>query len=150
MPASKFTIHDLSLIFSENISNSDFTTGIPFLQLFWYHAKMQDDNGLPGHLQPIYKTGKWLDYLFASNLSPEHKLAGTVISRTCQYSRFKQLQLSLVSIYTITRIVKLSKKEVQSIVDDLIRLGWLFDTGKNVGARKIYALTFSLLPLGDM
>lgn len=111
---------------------------------------MQDDNGLPGHLQPVYKTGKWLDYLFASNLSAEHKLVGTVISRTCQYSRHKQLQLSLISIYTITRIVKLPKPKVQTIVDDLIRLGWLFDTGKNIGARKIYTLTFSLLPLGEM
>src|SRR5574338_1119586 len=98
---------------------------------------MRDDNGLPGHLQPILLPARWLDYLFASNLSLAHKMVGTVISRTCQYSRAKQLQLSLISIYTITRIVKLSKDEVQQIVDDLLRLGWLFDTGATVGARKI-------------
>lgn len=103
-----------------------------------------------GALQPIYQTNKWLDLLFKSDLTPTHKLAGVVIARTCTYYKQKQLQLSDISYYSISRIVKLPSEDVKKVVDDLIELGWLFDTGVQNGARHVYALTFSLQPRGKL
>lgn len=108
------------------------------------------DNDLPGHLESIAQPGRWLDLLFKANLSAEHKLIGVVISRTAVYNRKKQLQICLISKYSITRLVNLNQDEVQDRIDDLIRLGYLHDTGKRAGAKMIFALTFSLIPLGEV
>jgi hypothetical protein len=108
------------------------------------------DTSLPGHLHSVSSPAKWLGYLLKSDLSAEHKLCGVVVSRMCSYNRNRQLFLSAISNYTISRIVKMNSEQVQSLLDDLIRLGWLHDTGLNTGAKKIYGLTFSLIPLGEM
>lgn len=103
-------------------------------------------NDLPGHLEPIYSMTKWLDLLYKSRLSAEHKLAGTVLGRTCSYNKSKQLQLSAISNYEISRRLNLQQDTVQSLLDDLEHHGWIFYIS-NIGARKVYALTFSLLPV---
>lgn len=107
------------------------------------------EDELPGGLQAIYRESVWLDYLFKSRLSAEHKLIGVVISRSAVYNSKKALQLTLISKYSISRIVNLNQDEVQSHIDDLIRLGYLYDTGQRAGAKMIFALTFSLIPLGE-
>jgi hypothetical protein len=106
------------------------------------------EDGLPGHLASMGQPGHWLDILFKSRLSSDHKLVGVVISRSATYNRKKQLQICMISNYSITRILQKNQPEVQSMVDDLIRLGYLFKIG-NAGAKQIYALTFSKIPLGE-
>lgn len=105
---------------------------------------------IPGYLEIVDSPARWLDYLFASNVSANHKLCGAVIARTCSYDRQKRLSLSLISNYSISRIVKMNSSEVQVLLDDLQRLGYLYDTKNNAGAKKIFALTFSIKPLGEM
>lgn len=85
-----------------------------------------------------------------TELSAEHKLVGVVISRSCSYNRKDGSQLSEITNYVISRILKQPSDIVQERIEDLERLGWLFDTGKRIGARKVFALSFSLLPLGNM
>lgn len=103
----------------------------------------------PGHLKPIFRMTEWLDLFYKSQLSAEHKLVGSVVARTCSYNRKQQLQLSSISNYSISRILNMTQDSVQKLLDDLVKYGWLFDTNKRIGARKVYALTFSLLPMGD-
>lgn len=105
---------------------------------------------VPGHLEIVDKPKRWMDYLLASNLSAEHKLCGIVIAQTCSYNRIKELSLSAISNYTISRILKMNSDQVQSLVDDLISLGYLLDTNERMGARKIFTLTFSVEPLGKI
>lgn len=98
----------------------------------------------------MYQSSKWLDLLFKTSLSAEHKLVGTVIARTCVYNKPNQLLLSNISMYSISRILNINSQEVNILVTQLEQLGWLFDTGQRAGARYILALTFSLIPLGDL
>lgn len=77
-------------------------------------------------------------------------MVGVAISRSCSYNRRDGSQLSEITNYVIGRIIKQPSDVVQERIDDLERLGWLFDTGKRIGARKVLALSFSLLPLGNM
>lgn len=107
-------------------------------------------DNIPGHLQPIYRVAEWKDLLFKSSISAEHKLVGAVIAETCAYSRLHQLNLSAISFYSISRFLNLTQDSVKQLVGDLIRLGWIYDTKKPVGARQVYALTFSLIPQGDL
>ena len=90
----------------------------------------------------------WLDLLFKAELSAEHKLVGVVISRSCAYNRRESKQLSEITPYSISRILKVPSTRVGEIIIDLEKLGWLFDTGIHKGARRVFALSFSLLPLG--
>ncbi len=100
----------------------------------------------PGWLQPIYQQNHWLDLVLKSDLSPNHKLVAVVVSRTCSYNKYRKLSLSNVSPYSISRIIHTNQEEVEAYLDDLIELGWLFDTGYREGARRIYTTTFSLIP----
>lgn len=105
---------------------------------------------LPGDLKPIYKIAEWKELLLKSGLSPEHKLVGTVIADSCSYNKREQLQLSAISFYSISRILNCTQTTVQNLVKDLLKYGWIYDTKKPVGARQVYALTFSLVPRGDI
>jgi hypothetical protein len=90
----------------------------------------------------------WLDLLFKTELSAEHKLVGVAISRTCAYNRRESKQLSEITPYSISRIIKEPSDKVSEIITELENLGWIFDTGVHKGARRVFALSFSLLPLG--
>ncbi len=115
------------------------------LMYYWYMR----DQDLPGHLKAITNSDVWLDYIFKSRLSSDHKLVAVVVMRTCVYNRQKAIQQSLLSNYTISRIVQKNSEQVQSILDNLVELGWLYDTGYRAGAKKIFVLTFSKIPLGE-
>ncbi|ASZ74871.1 hypothetical protein FDI69_gp055 [Rhodococcus phage Trina] len=105
---------------------------------------------IAGHIKPILGATQWLDLVFKSDLSAEHKLIAAVIARTCLYNRTVKMQLSSISLYNISRILKMNQQEVSVLVDKLIVNGWLFDTERAAGATKVYALTFSLLPLNNL
>lgn len=104
---------------------------------------------LPGHLQPIYSTKTYRDLLFKSRLSSDEKLVATVISESCSYDRKKQLQISGISAYSISRILNCTKETVEKHLEQLIHYGWIFDTGRRIGARKVLVLTYSLIPIGE-
>ena len=78
------------------------------------------------------------------------KLVGTVIAHSSQYVKTRELALCSISKYSISRMVNANQEECQALVDDLIRLGWLFKMGDSAGAKSTYALTFSLIPMGEM
>ncbi|AOZ63649.1 hypothetical protein SEA_WEASELS2_60 [Rhodococcus phage Weasels2] len=44
----------------------------------------------------------------------------------------------------------MNSTETSRVIQELIDLGWLFDVELKNGALKAYALTFSLIPLGEM
>lgn len=100
----------------------------------------------PGFLQPVYRTNDWLDLVLKSDLDMTTKVVAVVVARSAQYNTKAQLQLTNISDYSIGRIIKANKSEVQEKLDILFENGWLHDTGVARGARKVYALTFSLLP----
>lgn len=102
---------------------------------------------LPGNIEPVGPPVRWLDLLWASDLDYAYKLVGGVIARTASYNRSLRMNLSSISLYNISRVLKMNSKQVEQIVDEMIRLGWLFDTERGVGAAKAYALTFNVLPL---
>lgn len=104
---------------------------------------------LPGHLKPIVSKDDYLDLLFKSRLPSDHKLVGTVVARSCSYVRKDGVQVSAISNYSISRILNRSQESCQVLLDDLVKYGWLFDTGRKIGARKMFVLTFSLLPIGE-
>lgn len=104
---------------------------------------------IPGHLQVIYSLNTYFDLLYASELSADHKLVATVVARTCSYDRKNQMQVSAVTNYAISRVINKSQDTVQKLLEDLVEYGWLFDTGKRIGARKVFTLTFSLIPMGE-
>lgn len=104
---------------------------------------------LPGHLKPIYSPSYYLDLLYKSRLSSDHKLVGTLVARFCSYDRKNSLQMAAVTNYSLSRLLNGHPDRVQEILDDLIKYGWLFDTGRRIGARKVLVLTFSLVPLGE-
>lgn len=104
---------------------------------------------LPGHLEPIYSTKVYRDLLWKSRLSAEHKLVGTVISESCSYDKKNQVQVTGISAYSISRILNCTKETVESMLSDLIHYGWIFDTDRRIGARKVLVLTFSLIPMGE-
>lgn len=79
-------------------------------------------------------------------MSDTHKLVCVVIARVCNYSRRDNAQVGMITNYTISRILHKNQEEVQELLDDLIRLGWVCDTGDRVGRKKIYVLTINLLP----
>lgn len=101
---------------------------------------------IPGHLQTVASSYHWLDLVFKSRLSAVHKLVGVVISRDCSYNTREHTQVSLITNYTISRVLHMNQEEVQELLDDLIRLGWICDTGDRVGRKKVYVLTINLLP----
>lgn len=101
---------------------------------------------IPGNLEPISSGTRWIDLVFKSRLSDAHKLLCVVISRVCAYSRKDHAQVGLITNYTISRVLHKNQEEVQELLDDLIRLGWVCDTGDRVGRKKVYVLTFNLLP----
>lgn len=103
----------------------------------------------PGHLKTIASVDQYLDLLYASRLSPEHKLVGTFVTRTCAFNRKEYANFSAITNYAIGRQIQLGPDRVQELLDDLEKYGWLFDTGQRIGARKIFVLTFSLLPMGE-
>lgn len=107
-------------------------------------------NEKPGWLEYIYVPTQWMDLVFRSDLSVECKLVGAVIARTCVYSKRHQQSLSSISIYNISRILKMSKAETQKLIDLLVENGWLWETEFAVGAQRAYSLTFSVLPLNGM
>lgn len=104
---------------------------------------------LPGHLEVVASGNRWLDLLYKSRLTSDHKLVGTVISKTCSYKRRDHAQLSAISNYSIGRILNLGPDTIQELINDLVKYGWIYDTEKPIGARKVYVLTFSLLPMGE-
>jgi hypothetical protein len=113
-----------------------------------YHSGMKDQD-IPGHLKTISNPDTWLDIFFKSRLSSDHKLVGVVIARSCVYNRQKTLQESLISSYSISRVLGKSQPEVNALVEDLERLGWLYNAGRARGAKKVHYLTFSKIPLGE-
>lgn len=104
----------------------------------------------PGHLQPVYTRAGWMELVYKSDLPAITKLVASVVSSTCTYQPRHQMQLSEISDYTISRITKTNQDEVRRELDLLFKNGWLWDTGQKAGSRKIYGLTFSLVPLGEM
>lgn len=104
---------------------------------------------LPGHIEPVYRVGTYLDLLYKSRLSSDHKLVGTVVARTCSYNKRDKAQLSAISNYAIGRILNLGPESVERVLADLVNYGWLYDSGRRIGARKVFVLTFSLIPLGE-
>lgn len=112
-------------------------------------ATLQDGNlkDKPGYLYDQTSPTKWLDLVFKSDLSAEHKLVAAVIARTAMYHRKSKQALSSVTLYNMSRILKMNQAEVSKLVDTLIDNGWLFDTEPPTGATKVYALTYSVIPL---
>jgi len=104
----------------------------------------------PDDLETVYSRHKWRDLVFRSDLSMTTKVVASVIESTCTYQRKVQMQLSAISAYSISRIIKVSPPEVQQHLDLLFENGWLFDTGFGSGAKKVYGLTFRLKPDGTM
>ena len=104
----------------------------------------------PGYLDTLTSRNQWLDLVYRSDLDSTTKLVASVVERSCQYQRKHKMQLSSISAYSISRIIGESQTEVQQRLDTLFDNGWLFDTGLARGAKKVFALTFSVLPLGDM
>ncbi len=107
---------------------------------------MSVSDKIPGNLEPVPSAYQWLDLVFKSVLSDAHKLVCVVISKSCTYSRKEHAQLGLITNYTISRVLHKNQEEVQDLLDDLLRLGWLCDTGERMGRKKMYALTINLLP----
>ena len=107
-------------------------------------------NERPGYLEPIYSQNGWLDLVLRSDLDDTTKLVAVVVSRTAQYNRTQQLMLTNVSDYSIGRIIQKNKYEVRDHIELLFDNGWLHDTGSRRGARKVFALVFSLIPLGEI
>lgn len=101
---------------------------------------------MPGYLQPIYRRVKWLDLIYRSDLSAMHKLTATVLSKTTSYNRKKQLSMTNCSPYTVSRILNTSVDEARQYMNDLLELGWLWDTGRPAGARQVYVICVNLKP----
>lgn len=104
----------------------------------------------PGYLQPVYSAAEWMSLIHKSDLSELTKNVASVVRETCSYQSKHQMQLSSISDYSISRVIKKSKDEARAELDLLFENGWLWDTGMGTGAKKVYGLTFSLIPLGDM
>ena len=103
----------------------------------------------PGHLRPIFYRSEWKDIFYKSRLSAEHKLVGDVIAGTCTYKKSDKAQVSAVTTNAISRILNLGPRRVEELVQDLVKYGWIFDTERRIGARKVFALTMSTIPLGE-
>ena len=107
-------------------------------------------NDRPGYLQILYSSSQWLDLVYKSDLPVLAKLVAAVVEKSSMYQSKHKMQLSTISDYSISRIIKTNQEEVRQQLNLLFENGWLFDTGMARGARKVYALTFSVIPLGDM
>lgn len=105
---------------------------------------------IDGHIEPITSATRWLDLVFRSDLDYAKKLVAAAVARTCVYNRKHKMSLSSISIYSISRVLQMSTAETVDQVEKMIELGWLFDTEIGAGATKVYALTFSLIPLGGL
>lgn len=101
---------------------------------------------MPGYLEPVYQQTKWLDMVYRSDLSPMHKLTATVLSRTAIYQKKKQLSMTNCSPYTVSRILKTSIDEAKKYMHDLLDYGWLWDTGRPIGARQVYVTCVNVAP----
>lgn len=104
----------------------------------------------PEHLEPLYSRAQWLDLVYRSDLSMTTKVVASVIERTCNYTSKHKMQLSAISAYSISRIIKTNPEEVKQHLELLFNNGWLFDTQLGTGAKKVYGLTFSLIPLAEI
>lgn len=100
----------------------------------------------PGYLQPITSGRKWLQLVLKSDLDYITKVVATVVESSCTYQSKYAMQLSSISDYSISRMIDTNQTEVQDQLQILFENGWLFDTGTTIGAKKVYALTFSMLP----
>lgn len=101
---------------------------------------------LPGYLERIKSVTSWLDLIYRSDLSPEHKLTATIISRAMIYNKKEMMYMTNISPYTVSRILHVSIPEAKAWIDDLVDYGWLWDTGKSQGARTHYILCINLKP----
>lgn len=106
-------------------------------------------DSFPGNISPIYSRTRWMELVFKTNLSSDHKLVAVVISNSSSYVRRYKASISEISNYSISRVLNLTQDSVQKIIDDLMRLGWLVDSEKRLGSRGLYYLTMSVYPLGD-
>lgn len=97
-------------------------------------------------LVPLTNRTKWLQLVYRSDLSVTTKLVASVIKETCMYQSKHKMQLSSISAYSISRILKSNSAEVQPHLDLLFDNGWLYDTEIGTGAKKVYGLTFKLKP----
>lgn len=101
---------------------------------------------MPGYLEPVRGRTEWLDLIYRSDLTPEHKLTATVLSKTMIYNKKEQLFMTNISPYTVSRVLNVSILEAKVWIDDLLDYGWLWDTGTSVGARTFYILCINLNP----
>ena len=101
---------------------------------------------MPGYLQPVWSRTKWLDLIYRSDLTSEHKLTATILSKTIIYNKKEKLYMTNTSPYTVSRILNVSIPEAKVWIDDLVNLGWLWDTGTSSGARTFYIACINLKP----
>ena len=101
---------------------------------------------MPGYLEPVRSRTKWLDLIYRSDLTPEHKLTATILSKTMIFNKKERLSMTNISPYTVSRILNVSIPEAQTWIDDLLNYGWLWDTGSSAGARNFYILCINLKP----
>lgn len=107
------------------------------------------EHELPGYIEYITAPAYWLDLVFKSSLSSNHKLVAAVIRASLVYNRAKHRQETLISDYSLSRIIGINQDEVRLIVSELINLGWLYCNDTYTGSKKLYSPTFSVIPLGD-
>lgn len=101
---------------------------------------------MPGYFEPVRSRTDWLDLVYRSDLTPEHKLTATILSKTLIYNKKERLLMTNISPYTVSRILNVSIPEASKYIDELVDYGWLWDTGRSSGARTFYVPCINLKP----
>lgn len=102
---------------------------------------------IPGSLLPSENKHKWLDLVYRSYLTPEEKLAASVLFFTLKWNKRHACYMTECTDYTVSRILNMSKTEAQQHIARLEELGWIWDTGMAHGARKFYIICVNLQPV---
>lgn len=101
---------------------------------------------IPGNLVPIRDKAKWIDMIYRSYLSPEEKLAGSVLYFTVKWNKKNQCFMTECSHYSVSRILNMNKEEAEKYLSNLEKLGWIWDSGESYGARKRYIICVNVEP----
>ena len=100
----------------------------------------------PGDIVILPSKLKWESLLLNTKHPANIKLAGLILSKTASYTKKSKMWFTNASPYEVSRILNETQAKSKEYLKTLEDFGWLWDTGIRREQRKLYNLSFPLIP----
>lgn len=100
----------------------------------------------PGDIVIAYSRLAWEDVLLNTKHPAEVKLVGLLLAKTATYRNMNKTWYTNASMYELSRLLNDTQAKMKDHIAVLEEYGWLWDTGIRREQRKVYVLSFPLIP----